>query len=129
MDGVERIRAGTTANVCFLRGPSRDKLQLITANVGDSRAVLCRSGKAVRLSEDHKPDRKDERQRIEESGGSVLLIGQSWRCTKGKEWGNTRFKMPEDQLLLACSRSLGDREASRFGARIWPLPLLLSVIL
>ena len=86
------------------------KLQLITANVGDSRAVLCRAGKAVRLSEDHKPDRRDERARIEGVGGSVLQIGSSWRCTKGKEWGNTRFKIPESQILLSTSRALGDRE-------------------
>lgn len=110
-EGKEPIRAGSTGVVCFLRGPSKDKLQLITANVGDSRAVLCRAGKAVRLSEDHKPSRKDERARIEEAGGSVLEIGGSWRCTAGRDWGETRFKMPEQQLLLATSRAIGDREA------------------
>jgi len=109
-EGCDPVRAGTTANVCFLRGPSRDKMQLITANVGDSRAVLCRGGKAVRLSEDHKPDRKDEKRRIEAAGGSVLELGGTARCTKGAEWGSTRFKIPETQLLLATSRALGDRE-------------------
>ena len=114
-EGVEAVRAGTTACVGFIRGTSVNDLQIITANVGDSRAVMCRGGKALRLSEDHKPDRKDEKRRIEGAGGSVLLIGESWRCTKGKEWGETRFKIPENQLLLATSRALGDREAGRIG--------------
>lgn len=39
--------------------------------MGDSRAVLCRRGQAVALSSDHKPDRPDERRRIEELGGRV----------------------------------------------------------
>ena len=30
------------------------------ANCGDSRAVLCRAGRAVQLTDDHKPDREDE---------------------------------------------------------------------
>jgi len=104
------VRAGSTGNVCFLRGPSRDQLQLITANVGDSRAVLCRAGKAVRLSEDHKPDRKDETHRIVAAGGSVLDVAGSWRCTKGSGVGITKFRMEDSQVLLATSRAFGDRE-------------------
>lgn len=38
---------------------------LTVLNVGDSRAVLCRGGEAVPLSDDHKPDRPDEKERIE----------------------------------------------------------------
>lgn len=32
--------------------------KLIAAHAGDSRAVLCRDKKAIRLTEDHKPDRQ-----------------------------------------------------------------------
>jgi len=45
--------------------------KLIVANAGDSRAVLCRAGTTIPLSEDHKPNAPRERQRIEAAGGTV----------------------------------------------------------
>lgn len=44
-DGV-----GCTANVVLIT-----KKKFIVANAGDSRSVLCRNGKALQLSFDHKP--------------------------------------------------------------------------
>lgn len=41
------------------------------ANIGDSRAVLCRGGQPLPLSIDHKPDLTEERNRIEKAGGFV----------------------------------------------------------
>jgi serine/threonine protein phosphatase PrpC len=41
------------------------------ANAGDSRAVMCRSGKAINLSDDHKPMDEVEKQRIEKANGFV----------------------------------------------------------
>ena len=40
---------GATAVVCLLLGN-----KLVCANVGDARAIICRNGKAVDLSVDHK---------------------------------------------------------------------------
>lgn len=79
--------AGSTASTAVLVGD-----RLLVANVGDSRAVVCRAGKAVALSSDHKPNRKDERQRIEEAGGVVMWAG-TWRVGG----------------ILAVSRAFGDR--------------------
>jgi protein phosphatase 1G len=42
---------------------------IVAANAGDSRAVLCRSSKAVELSFDHKPASEIEKSRIEAAGG------------------------------------------------------------
>jgi protein phosphatase 2C len=63
---------------------------LVVANCGDSRVVLCRGKEPVALSIDHKPDRKDERARIEALGGKVI------------QWNGYRVSG-----ILAMSRSIG----------------------
>ena len=45
---------------------------LYTANVGDARIVLCRNGKALRLSYDHKGMDENEGRRISKAGGLIL---------------------------------------------------------
>ncbi|MBA0690605.1 hypothetical protein Goari_008270 [Gossypium aridum] len=62
--------AGSTASTAILVGN-----RLLVANVGDSRAVICRGGNAIAVSRDHKPDQSDERQRIENAGGFVMWAG------------------------------------------------------
>lgn len=83
---------GCTAVAAVLLGD-----QLIVANVGDSRAVLARDGKAYPMSEDHKPNRADERQRIEKAGGVVVWAG-TWRVGG----------------VLAVSRAFGDRLLKKY---------------
>jgi protein phosphatase 1L len=84
--------AGSTASTAVLVGE-----RLLVANVGDSRAVICRDGTAVPLSSDHKPNRTDERQRIEDAGGVVMWVG-TWRVGG----------------VLAVSRAFGDRLLKRY---------------
>lgn len=57
---------GCTAVVCLLDGN-----KIYCANSGDSRAVLCKNGKAVPLSNDHKPDLPTEKDRIYKADGWV----------------------------------------------------------
>ncbi|KAK5154963.1 phosphatase 2C-like domain-containing protein [Cryomyces antarcticus] len=45
---------------------------LYTANVGDARIVLCRNGKALRLSYDHKGSDENEGRRVASAGGLIL---------------------------------------------------------
>ncbi|KAD6119791.1 hypothetical protein R6Q59_025797 [Mikania micrantha] len=77
---------GSTAVVAIM---TPDKI--IVANCGDSRAVLCRNGKAIPLSNDHKPDRPDELNRIQAAGGRVIY------------WEGARVLG-----VLAMSRAIGD---------------------
>ena len=50
---------------------------ILAANVGDSRAVLCRNSTGWELSKDHKPNDPRERDRIERSGGQVIWCGET----------------------------------------------------
>ncbi|KAL8462867.1 hypothetical protein ACS0TY_033754 [Phlomoides rotata] len=65
--------------------------KIIVSNCGDSRAVLCRNGVAIPLSVDHKPDRPDELNRIQDAGGRVIF------------WDGPRVLG-----VLAMSRAIGD---------------------
>ncbi|KAI9920506.1 hypothetical protein PsorP6_015717 [Peronosclerospora sorghi] len=62
----ESLGDGTTVAVVLIRGN-----RLITANVGDSRAVVSIRGQALDIIEEQTPGRADERRRIEKHGGWV----------------------------------------------------------
>ncbi|KAG2721239.1 hypothetical protein I3843_02G058800 [Carya illinoinensis] len=55
---------GTTALTALILGR-----HLLVANAGDCRAVLCRKGVAVEMSQDHRPSCIPEQRRVEELGG------------------------------------------------------------
>ncbi|KAK7737021.1 mgpp2cl-1, protein phosphatase 2C-like protein 1 [Cytospora paraplurivora] len=55
-----------------LKGAASRQRVLYTANVGDARIILCRGGKALRLSYDHKGSDENEGKRITNSGGLIL---------------------------------------------------------
>lgn len=57
---------GTTALTALILGR-----HLLVANAGDCRAVLCRKGVAVPMSQDHRPSNLLELERVEEMGGFV----------------------------------------------------------
>jgi protein phosphatase 2C len=82
----DQAQVGTTAVVALV-----GDRQLYIGNCGDSRAVLCRSGMAIPLTEDHKAARDDETARVEAAGGEVM-------------WWNGERVMG----VLAVSRSIGD---------------------
>ncbi|KAF9591687.1 hypothetical protein IFM89_005559 [Coptis chinensis] len=58
--------SGTTALTALILGRL-----LLVANAGDCRAVLCRKGEAIEMSQDHRPANIPERLRIEECGGYI----------------------------------------------------------
>ena len=67
----------TTLACCTPRCPPPGDC-LYAAHAGDSRAVLCRGGAPVRLTEDHKPNLATERARVEAAGGRVEFQ-RCWR--------------------------------------------------
>ncbi len=64
--------SGCTAVVAVLR----ENKYLYVANAGDSRCVVCRDGKAIEMSFDHKPEDDLERERVEKAGGQVTKDGR-----------------------------------------------------
>lgn len=90
---TETLYGGTTALVAYF-----DEHDLYIANVGDTRAVLGKDGRAERISVDHNPQLSSERERIEACGGRI----QSLRV----------------EGSLAVSRVLGDFDLEDRGV-IW----------
>jgi len=82
---------GCTAVVCCIR-----KDTITVANAGDCRAVLCRAGRAIDMSEDHKPQLPTECARIRRAGGCIM----EQRCVAG-----ALYRVNGD---LSLSRSIGD---------------------
>ncbi|CAN8270229.1 unnamed protein product [Cochlearia groenlandica] len=94
-ESIVSSSCGTTALTAIVIGR-----HLMVANAGDCRAVLCRKGKAVDMSFDHKSTFEPEKRRVEDLGGyfeGEYLYGD-----------------------LAVTRALGDWSVKRF------LPLGIS---
>jgi len=87
-----RPQGGTTAVVAVLINGV-----VVVGNVGDSRAVLCRGGRAIALSQDHTTNRDDEVQRILAVGGQVIadevvVNGEEFCLTRSI--GDSMVKVP-----------------------------------
>lgn len=81
-------KSGSTAVCTLIKGEF-----LYTAWLGDSQATLVRNGVPIKIVDSHKPNRDDERARIEALGGSIM------------HWGTWRVNGQ-----LAVSRAIGDGE-------------------
>lgn len=93
--------SGSTAVTCLLVGQ-----ELYCANAGDSRAVLCRDGTAVNLSEDHKPMNQEEKQRIEKAGGFVEDKRVNGTLAVARAIGDFSFKtgsVPAEDQQVTCN--------------------------
>ncbi|MBN3289245.1 PPM1F phosphatase, partial [Polypterus senegalus] len=82
----QRLRSGATGVAALI---CDDMLHV--AWLGDSQVVLVRKGQVVTLMDPHKPEREDERERIEALGGCVAFMG-CWRVNG----------------TIAVSRAIGD---------------------
>ncbi|XP_068957015.1 protein phosphatase 1F [Petaurus breviceps papuanus] len=82
----EKLHSGTTGVCAFLVGRT-----IHMAWLGDSQVMLVQQGRALVLMEPHKPERQDEKERIEALGGFVSYM-DCWRVNG----------------TLAVSRAIGD---------------------
>eukprot|EP00026_Physarum_polycephalum_P002812 Phypoly_transcript_02820.p1 GENE.Phypoly_transcript_02820~~Phypoly_transcript_02820.p1 ORF type:complete len:708 (+),score=115.89 Phypoly_transcript_02820:192-2315(+) len=88
----QKVIGGTTAVVALFIGKKG-----FIANVGDTRAVLCRDGVPLRVSLDHKPELPTETSRIRKLGGTVTTTYNSAGQATSRVNG-----------MLSVSRALGD---------------------
>eukprot|EP00741_Cyanophora_paradoxa_P004732 tig00000826_g4590.t1 len=108
--------AGTTAVTALIRKQNGVRT-LYIANAGDSRCVLCRNGKSVRLSYDHKASDPVEAQRCRDTGAFVVNSRVNGVLSVTRAFGDHAMKnavtadpyitevqiQPEDQFfILAC---------------------------
>jgi serine/threonine protein phosphatase PrpC len=116
------FQGSTAVAVKLHKIASSEKTVLISANVGDSRAVLCRAGKAIDLTKDHKPNDPEERERIEGLGGRVDWFGpvdEKGRPVSGKRLAKNGSSHGFGGVYrinrnLALSRAIGDRSELPF---------------
>lgn len=107
---------GTTVLVIIIDTMNK---KVYTAHAGDSRAALSFTSSnknripsnkkndiqihsVKRLTEDHKPNRFDEKQRVENAGAKVIHVG----CY--------RVSIPRVRIRLAISRAIGDFSMKRY---------------
>lgn len=114
--GIDTTCSGSTAVVCYMNGK-----QLITANSGDSRAVMgvYKNGKIVAeaLSIDQKPELASEKKRIIEAGGRV----KACEDMDGNPIGPLRVWLKQQNIPgLAMTRSFGDGLAASVGVTAKP---------
>ncbi|KAI1901119.1 hypothetical protein AGOR_G00056920 [Albula goreensis] len=111
----DRLRSGSTGVAVLLDG---DWLRV--AWLGDSQVMLVRKGEPVTLMEPHKPEREDEKRRIEDLGGCIAFMG-CWRVngtyavsraigdfdqkpyiSSEADCSSVHLTGEEDYVLLAC---------------------------
>ncbi|XP_057843574.1 probable protein phosphatase 2C 60 isoform X2 [Cryptomeria japonica] len=79
--------SGSTACVALIRDS-----KLIVANAGDSRCVLARKGQAIEMSQDHKPELENERERILRAGGFIHAGRVNGSLNLARAIGDMEFK-------------------------------------
>jgi len=107
---VNSYTSGTCCNLVLISGG-----KCFIANLGDSRAVLCRqvgpqNFKTIDLSQDHKPTRPDEKERILSMGGIIEAMEY-----EGEVTGPLRVWTKDRDIGIAMTRAIGDSYGKKAG--------------
>ncbi|CAM0880434.1 unnamed protein product [Alopecurus aequalis] len=125
--GTEAV--GATALVALVL-----KEYVVLANCGLSRAVISRGGQAVQLTAEHRPNRPDEKRRVESTGGRV---GESTNkvddvLPTSRAFGSSLYKQyvtadpevtavardPRDEFLILATAGLWDQVSPAEACRL-----------
>mmetsp|Transcript_103057 Transcript_103057/g.204586 ORF Transcript_103057/g.204586 Transcript_103057/m.204586 type:complete len:281 (-) Transcript_103057:65-907(-) len=89
------MQSGCTACCCLLREEGNSRV-IYTAHLGDSRAVMCRRGRATRLTSmtDHKATDPLEGKRVIEAGGFIVNDRVNGMLAMTRALGDHLLKMP-----------------------------------
>lgn len=87
--------SGACANIVLILGDT-----VFCANIGDCRSVICRNGKALCLSQDHKPTNAFETKRIKEAGGHIECGRVNGRLSVSRAFGDFKMKKEENSSDL-----------------------------
>merc|ERR1719469_1653362 len=97
-DPTPEAQGCTAVVVLVVRKSGGEGPRLYCANAGDSRAIMSRTGQAVALSEDHKPENPGETKRITAAGGFVQHMPGGARVqgdlNLSRAMGDLRYKKP-----------------------------------
>ena len=107
---IDNYTSGTCCNLVLICGG-----KCFVANLGDSRAVLCRQVdpqniKTIDLSSDHKPTRPDEKERVLKMGGVIESTDY-----EGEVIGPPRVWTKERDIGIAMTRAMGDLYGKKAG--------------
>ncbi|GLT38261.1 hypothetical protein SLA2020_125210 [Shorea laevis] len=100
---------GSTACVAIIQNK-----QLVVANAGDSRCVICRKGQAYNLSKDHKPDLEVEKDRILKAGGFIQVGRVNGSLNLARAIGDVEFKqnksLPVEKQIVTANPDISTVE-------------------
>lgn len=86
------------------------------ANAGDSRSVLCRQGKAIDLSKDHKPDSAEEEARIKKAGGCISMGRVNGGLNLTRSFADFDYKKSKglsyEEQMITCNPDVEEFEIS-----------------
>jgi len=101
VEGDAGDHSGCTAVVAMVT-----PTHFLVSNAGDSRSILISGGKAVAMSDDHKPDNEGEKARILAANGHVSMRRVDGDLAVSRAFGDFQYKdaaLPPENCKVTCA--------------------------